>query len=252
MPPARQRLDGSALHLHYLVGLTGWLNVAVNDAGAANNPTPPAPTAPDAHTEQRILDAAHTVFLRRGTAGARMQDIARQAGVNQALLHYYFRSKDRLAEAVFRRAAQHLLPPVIRVLASDLPIEEKVARVVHHELDQLARAPYLPGYVLSELAHYPDRVEQLVAVMTGGRPDGIAPELLGALARQIDERVRAGTMRPIAPHDFVINLVSLCIFPFAARPLITTIFQWDVAEWGRFIERRRTELPRFFLEALRP
>ena len=66
-----------------------------------------APTR-DGDTEQRILYAAHVVFLHRGTAGARMQDIASQAGVNQALLHYYFRSKDRLSEAVFRRAAAQL------------------------------------------------------------------------------------------------------------------------------------------------
>src|SRR3954447_24395858 len=89
----------------------------------------------DGDTEQRILDAAHTVFLRAGTAGARMQDIATEAGVNQALLHYYFRSKARLSEAAFRRAAGQLLPQVIEVMASAAEIEEKVERVVRLELD---------------------------------------------------------------------------------------------------------------------
>src|SRR5262245_30229361 len=111
----------------------------------------------DGDTEQRILDAAHTVFLHRGTAGARMQDIAREAGVNQALLHYYFRSKDRLAEAVFRRAAAQLFPRVIEILASDADLDDKVAHVVDLELEHLLRAPYLPAYILSELAHHPDR-----------------------------------------------------------------------------------------------
>src|SRR5438045_3749059 len=108
----------------------------------------------DGDTEQRILDAAHTIFLRSGTAGARMQDIAAEAGVNQALLHYYFRSKERLSEAAFRRAAGQLLPRVIAVMASDVEIEEKVARVVELELDHLSRAPYLPGYIISELTHH--------------------------------------------------------------------------------------------------
>src|SRR6266542_5494953 len=111
------------------------------------NPKLPA-AEPDGQTEQRILDAAHTVFLRRGTAGARMQDIAAEAGVNQALLHYYFRSKDRLSEAVFRRAAAELFPRVIEVMASAAALEEKVARVVHLELDHLSRTPYLPGYII--------------------------------------------------------------------------------------------------------
>src|SRR5215470_18834221 len=70
----------------------------------------------DGLTEQRILDAAHAVFVRRGTAGARMQEIAREAGVNQALLHYYFRTKDQLARAAFARAAAEFLPAVIDVL----------------------------------------------------------------------------------------------------------------------------------------
>src|ERR1700704_1909452 len=98
---------------------------------------PSSAPAPDGQTEQRILGAAHTVFLRRGTAGARMQDIATEAGVNQALLHYYFRSKARLSEAVFRRAARQLFPTVFEVMASDAELEDKVTRVVQLELDHL-------------------------------------------------------------------------------------------------------------------
>src|SRR5262252_4503049 len=77
----------------------------------------------DGDTEQRILDAAHAVFVRRGTAGARMQEIAAAAGVNQALLHYYFRSKERLAKAAFERAASQLMPAVIQALGADLDLE---------------------------------------------------------------------------------------------------------------------------------
>src|SRR5260221_12478809 len=83
----------------------------------------------DGDTEHRILDAAHAVFVRRGTAGARMQEIAAEAGVNQALLHYYFRSKDRLSKAAFERAPAQFMPAAIRVLASDAPLDAKVARI---------------------------------------------------------------------------------------------------------------------------
>src|SRR5256885_14202593 len=127
-----------------------------------------APTSErDGQTERRILDAAHSVFLRHGTAGARMQDIATAADVNQALLHYYFRTKARLSEAVFHRTATQLLPSVIQVMASDETLERKVAHVVALELDHLSRAPYLPGYIISELTHHPERVRQLVSA--GGR-----------------------------------------------------------------------------------
>jgi TetR/AcrR family transcriptional regulator len=206
----------------------------------------------DGDTEQRILDAAHKVFLRRGTAGARMQEIAEEAGVNKALLHYYFRSKDRLAEAVFRRLALRLLPRVIDVLGSDAEIEEKVERVIDLELSHLSRSPFLPGYIICELNHHPERARQLVQTITGMPIDGLAPRLFEKLNRQIEQRVRARTMRQIAADQFVINLISLCIFPFAARPMLMALLGLDQDGFRRFIERRKPELAAFFLAALRP
>jgi TetR/AcrR family transcriptional regulator len=205
---------------------------------------------PDGQAEQRILDAAHNVFLRRGTAGARMQDIAAEAGVNQALLHYYFRTKARLSEAVFRRAAAQLLPSVIQVMASDEELEQKVARVVTLELDHLSRTPYLPGYIISELTHHPERVRQLLSALTGMTPEDIRPRVITKLRQQLDAAVRAGTMRPIEPEQFMVNLLSLCIFPFAARPMIETLLGMNPQGFERFIERRREELAPFFLRAL--
>jgi TetR/AcrR family transcriptional regulator len=209
-------------------------------------------SAHDGLTEQRILDAAHAVFVRRGTAGARMQDIAEEAGVNQALLHYYFRTKDNLAQAVFRRAALQLLPAVIEVLASGLALEEKVRRVVELELKHLARAPYLPGYIVSELTYHPDRVHQLVSALTGMTPGDVRPRVANTLKHQIDAEVAGGRMAPIAPDQFIVNLMSLCIFPFAARPMLTALLGLDERGFERFIARRREELAGFFLKALRP
>jgi len=206
----------------------------------------------DRGTEQLIMDAANAVFLRRGTAGARMEEIAREAGVNQALLHYYFRTKDRLAEAVFRHAAQQLLPALIQSLGSAVDLETKVERVVQLELDHLSRTPHLPGYILSELHQRPDRARQLISTITGMTPEESRPRLLTALRQQIDERVQAGTMAAITPEQFIVNLISLCIFPFAARPMIMGVLGLDEAEFTRFMEQRRRLLVPFVLRALRP
>ncbi len=211
-----------------------------------------APSQHDESTEQRILDAAHAVFIRSGTAGARTQEIAKEAGVNSALLHYYFRTKERLAEAVFTRAAGQLLPAVIRILASDTTLEDKVDQVVQTELQHLAKAPYLPGYILSELAHHPERAGQLVSAVTGMVPAEIGMRVSAVLGRQIDERVHAGRMHPIAPDQFIVNLLSMCVFPFAARPMLMALLGFDQAGFDRFIDRRRKELAPFFLRALRP
>jgi len=208
--------------------------------------------SPDADTEQRILDAAHRVFLRRGSAGARTQEIADEAGVNKALLHYYFRTKERLAAAVFGRAASKLMPPVIASLASNDELETKVERVIEIELDVLLRHPYLPGYIIAELTHNPARAKQLIASLTGVAIDELAPRLLTTLDKQIRARVRAGRLRSIAADQFILNLLSLCIFPFAARPMVQAVLHLDDAAFERLIARRKRDLPAFFLQALRP
>jgi len=214
--------------------------------------TLPQPADRDRDTEQRILDAARVVFVRRGTAGARMQEISQEAGVNQALLHYYFRSKDRLAEAVFRQVAGRIFPTVFEILGSEASIEDKVERFVSLYIESLSRSPFLPAYILSELHHHPERARQLFTAAAGADPSQFATPLLAKLAEQIEARVRAGTLRRIAPEQFAINLISLCIFPFAARPLFQVAFSLDDDAFARFLEQRKRDLPQFFLNALRP
>jgi TetR/AcrR family transcriptional regulator len=207
----------------------------------------------DGDTEARILDAAHAVFMRRGTAGARMQEIADEAGVNKALLHYYFRNKERLAAAVFDRVARALFARVGELAIGEMELEEKVRRIIATYLDQFARAPYAPGYLICELNQNPDRAEQLLTALGGGRPSsGPAIPFLATLAAQIQARVAAGTMRPIQPRQFLANLVSLCVFPFAARPMLCAALQLDDRGFNDFIEERKVALPEFFLGALRP
>ena len=206
----------------------------------------------EAATEQRILAAARAVFLRHGTAGARMQEIAAEAGVNQALLHYYFRTKERLSAAVFQQVASRIFPALVQTLGAETSLDGKINHLIAIYLDNLSQNLFVPGYLISELHHHPERVQQLLSGAIGADPQIVMPALLKTLERQINERVRDGTMRPIKPQQFVINLISLCIFPFAARPMLSIVFGMNDAAFMRFIEQRKKELPEFFHGALRP
>src|SRR5262245_27807523 len=210
----------------------------------------PRLSAHNGDTGGRSLAAGNAGFVRHGTAGARMQDIAKEAGVNQALLHYYFRTKDRLAEAVFRRTAGQLFPQVVQVMASDAALEEKIAKVVDIEINHLSRTSELPGYIISELHHHPERARQLIAALTGATPEDVRPRVLLKLRQQIDAAVRTGKLRPIAPEQFLVNLLSLCVFPFAARPMLMVLLGLNRQQFDRFIEERRDQLADFFLRAL--
>jgi TetR/AcrR family transcriptional regulator len=206
----------------------------------------------DGDTERRILQAAREVFMRRGTAGARMHEIAEEAGVNQALLHYYFRTKDGLSEAVFREAAARLVPAVAQVLGSEGSLEQKVERFVHLYIDTVRKTPFLPGYVLAELHHHPERLPGLVTRLVGVDPVPVTRALRHRLDVQLRERAAAGTMRPISPEQFLVNVLALCVFPFAARPMLNVAFGMDERAFQRFLDERRAALPGFILNALRP
>jgi TetR/AcrR family transcriptional regulator len=112
--------------------------------------------------------------------------------------------------------------------------------------------PFLPGYVLAELNQHPERARHLVEALMGTRVEGFAPQVFARLAAQIDEQVAAGTMRPISADQFVMNLLSLCVFPFAARPMFCAVLQLDADGFAAMIERRRMALAPFFLAALKP
>ena len=208
--------------------------------------------AKDSDTENRILHAARTVFIRRGTSGARMQEIAEEAGVNQALLHYYFRSKERLSEAVFSEVAGRMFPAIIQILAGDDPIEKKVSSVVATYLDTMSRSPFLPGYLISELHHHPERVPQLLKGVAGIEVSTALKPVLEKLDRQISAGVKAGRMRRIPAQQFMANLISLCVFPFAAQPMLRAAFGLDEDGFAKFIATRRKELPQFIMNALTP
>ena len=192
------------------------------------------------------------MFIQRGTAGARMQEIAEEAGVNQALLHYYFRSKDRLAGAVFREAAGRLAPAIVRVLGADEPIEQKVEQFVQLYIDTVRRHPFIPGYILAELHHHPERLAAMSEQAGGPPAPAIAQALVGKLEAQLREAAAAGAIRRISAEQFIVNLVALSVFPFAARPALTAGLGMDDAAFERFLDERRAGLPTFILSALRP
>ena len=213
---------------------------------------PATATPRDRDTERRILDAARTVFIRRGSGGARMQEIAEEAGVNQALLHYYFGTKDGLSLAVFRESAAKLFPGILRILSSDASIEARVEQVVHHYIDTLRAHPFLPGFVLGEMNFNPERMVALASEMASlGVPD--APRrALAVLGRDLAQRTKRGDFRPITADQFLVNIASLCVFPFAARPMLAHLLGVDAVGWERFLDVRRAELPQQILNTLRP
>ena len=199
----------------------------------------------DQETRDRILDAADRVFIRKGTASSRTQEIADEAGVNKALVHYYFGTKATLADAIFARALGTLVPRIFGILADpDRSIEQKVPAIVKEQIDFHSARPYLAGYMVAELHAHPERMARMMTV------HGRVP--LDVLRRQLREGARAGKLRRIAPEQFVANMMGLLLFPFAIRPALCELLGFDADRWQAFLDERRRILPDFVMAGLRP
>ena len=193
-------------------------------------------------TQQKIIASAEKLFYQKGKAGTSMQDIADDAGINRTLLNYYFRSKDLLFEAVFRKALGNFVPTLATMLHSDMPFGEYIPHLIHTVIDTMLDNPQIPIFVLQELSSNPDRMPHIIKEM------GIDPDVA---FKKIEAEEGKGAMDEIEFKQLIINLLSLCIFPFASRPVITEIlFNGDNHAFIAAMKQRREFLPKMFLKLM--
>jgi TetR/AcrR family transcriptional regulator len=197
----------------------------------------------DQSTEQKILAAAKKVFLEKGMSGARMQDIADEAGINKAMLHYYFRNKEKLFDMIFHEAASQFLPQVNSIFESDGSLFEKIRMFCQAYIDTMLQNPYLPLFVLNEVNKQP---HLFVKKMWGGQ----TPQI-GKFIAQVEEEVRKGTIRPVGPAHLLMNMLSMCIFPFIGKPLWQIASGMDELQFRYMMEQRKTEVPSFIIASIR-
>ena len=211
--------------------LTIWLNYMVK-----NNK--------DKGAEGKILAAARKVFTTKGMAGARMQDIADEAGINKALLHYYFRDKDKLFETIFMGEAHKFFPKINAIFQSDDPLFEKIEKFVHEYIDEMQANPYLPWFVINEINRDPDRFMQSVL----GNENRPKP---AKFLEQIEKEIKKGTIKRISPLHLLMNLLSMTIFPFVARPMIIRNLRMSDTQFKEAMEQRKKEIPKFIIDAIK-
>jgi len=194
--------------------------------------------------EEKILEAARHVFFRHGYAGARMQDIADEAGINKALLHYYFRSKEKLFDVIFQEAFGRFIPKVSEIIASDLPFFEKITSFIHAYISMATEHPFIPMFVLNEIHTDPEGFKGRFGVYSQKLP-------LQRFKTDINKAVAEGLIHPIDPVQLVINIISLCLFPFIARPMIGMVMQLSDTQLQKLSERRKSDVAEFVIRAIK-
>jgi TetR/AcrR family transcriptional regulator len=198
----------------------------------------------DKGPEQRILAAARKVFTTKGMAGARMQDIADNAGINKALLHYYYRDKEKLFETIFLVEAQKFFPKINAIFQSDDPLFRKIEKFVDEYIDEMLENPYLPWFVLNEINRDPDQFMYKI----WGENNLPKP---GKFLDQIEKEIKNGTIKRISPVHLLMNLLSMTIFPFVARPMIIRNLHMTDSRFRETMEERKKEIPKFIIDSIR-
>ncbi|WP_319589480.1 TetR family transcriptional regulator [uncultured Draconibacterium sp.] len=194
------------------------------------------------NTEEKILAAARNVFIHKGMDGARMQEIADEAGINKALLHYYFRSKQKLFEAIFKSVFGKIMPNVMLMVNSDKPIEDKLGAFIENYIDILTTNPFLPTFILKEIHRDPEFLAGMI------KESGINPQQIIAMFKQ---EMDNGTIRKMDPRDLIINIISLSVFPIAGKPLLSEMFfEKDKTNYDEFIQKRKVTIKEFILHSI--
>lgn len=193
------------------------------------------------NTEQKIIQAARTVFLRKGMEGARMQEIADEAGINKSLLHYYFRSKDKLFDKVFTDTFSSVVLTINEVFEKSNSLNDFIENFVTGYTNALLERPYIPNFVLNELTQNPERVvehinstkfdkKRLFEIMSAEDPDHI---------------------KQFNPVHILVDVLALCVFPFVAQPVITGfMFEGNEDEYDNFIKERTQHVIDFVKTAI--
>jgi AcrR family transcriptional regulator len=194
------------------------------------------------NTEEKILVAATNVFVAKGMEGARMQEIADEAGINKALLHYYFRSKERLFEAIFSKVINMAFPQLTQILKSDVAFVTKMEQVIDAYITLLRKHPFIPVFVLKELNRDPSGLFKLAVKY------GLNPQII---INQLQEAMDRGEIIRMDPRHLAMNIISMCVFPFAARPVLNfLLFKDDPEALEQFYADRAVVIKQFVIDAI--
>lgn len=189
-------------------------------------------------TEENILKEARDIFYRKGLAGARMQEIADNAGINKAMLHYYFKTKEQLFNRVFEQAFAVFAERIAVVLNSETCLEKKIADYVNHTVDALAQNPGIPVFVLNELTFNPQRISDLFA----GKDKIDISHFKDHVNRQTQGKTDAEAL--------FMDMVALCVYPFIIAHVFKKMLHKSDQEYSVLLQERKAHIINELLKRL--
>lgn len=188
-------------------------------------------------TCSKILSAAVSIFREKGKDGARMQEIADRAGINKAMLHYYFRNKDLLFAEVFKLTAVDFFSTINGILNAQVNLQSKINGICVAYISMAMENPYVPLFIITEMNRNPDEFFKKMFSSNQPKPD------FSVFKKQIEQEVTEGNILSIHPMQLISNMLSLCVFPVLSRPMMQFIGAIDDGVFTQMMEERKKIIP---------
>lgn len=198
-------------------------------------------------TEEKILRAAREIFLQKGRDGARMQEIADLAGINKALLHYYFRSKDRLYDEIFTREVKNFFRGVLGSVKDVDDVHTFLKSFIDHYIDSISREPRIIRFILWEIERGGKRLGSTI-VETMNESNFRVQQVREKIQNWINRR----QIREIDPIHLMVSLIGMCLFPFISRPILERLFPGIDVLKAEFLARRKQEIYWLIWQGIQP
>jgi len=179
--------------------------------------------AVDTNTEEKILEAAKDAFMKYGLYGARMQDIADNAGINKALLHYYFRNKETLFDKVFDGALSKYFEQMTIFSDTSLPVTERIFIYIERIINFFSEYPMMSMFIIKEISVNPELFRSKIV--------NLKPKKGSSLISVLRDGIESGEIKDTDPIMFIVNLHSLCAYPFLASPIFKSMINMQDSTW---------------------
>jgi len=201
----------------------------------------------EVNTEQLILEAAEVEFLEKGYGNAKTVAIAKRAGVSHSMLHYYYRTKEQLFQRVFKEKVQIFAQMFGVIFEQNTDFNETLRLIIETQFKFVAKNPQLPMFIFREILSNKENREWAIKTLF--------PHLfpfLSTIEKMLNAEISKGTVRPIAIHNLLMNIVSMNISAFIALPVLKENLNFDNDEMlENFLNERCESNVQFILNALR-
>lgn len=196
--------------------------------------------------EEQILLVAKELFMQNGYEGVSTTQVAKAVGCNQALVHYYYRTKQNLFKIICQQEIQKMLKILADIPQDDISFENFIEKIIEAQIGFLKNNPDAPFFIIGELRHNSEVLKMMRELFSE-----FGKEIVGKIRMFVQMKQSKGELNDVSVEDLLIDIVSLDVMSFVGQVLFTQILEMDSQTQEAFLERRKTHIKKLILSSIK-